>query len=295
MSKLKASEVAGRAAEQAVQVAGGWGYGCDHPRGEVVPRREALHDLRGHERIQRLVIGRTLGDAAAVAPLHHRARPPKAPGWARRSGRRDPPALARRRSGRCRTGRRSRRRRCSSPRCGILGPPRRPARLGLLLLPLGRARLRARPLGWAPGTSFGSPTVSPPAGGRAIASGVRCGVGAGAAAGPRPRRRAPRRGAGSWGGAAAARRLGGDLRGRAARHRRARDRLRRCGVPVSSVKSRFVVTTDPSGLSRGTSVTLSIASWKLSSRKSWRTYPRATAQVCRERGPSRRPSGSRSA
>ena len=50
MCKLKASEVAVRATEQAIQTCGGWGYISDLPGREVVPRREALHDLRGHER-----------------------------------------------------------------------------------------------------------------------------------------------------------------------------------------------------------------------------------------------------
>ena len=72
MSKLKASEVAVRATEQAVQVAGGWGYISDHPAKKRYRDAKLYTIFEGTSEIQRLVIGRTLGDAAAVAPLHHR-------------------------------------------------------------------------------------------------------------------------------------------------------------------------------------------------------------------------------
>ena len=70
MSKLKASEVAVRATEQACSVRR-LGLRQRPPGREVVPRRQALHDLRGHERDPAVVIGRALGGAAGEPPLHH--------------------------------------------------------------------------------------------------------------------------------------------------------------------------------------------------------------------------------
>jgi acyl-CoA dehydrogenase len=72
MSKLKASEVAVRIAEQAIQVAGGWGYIRDHPVEKWYRDAKLYTIFEGTSEIQRLVIGRTLGDATTVAPLHHR-------------------------------------------------------------------------------------------------------------------------------------------------------------------------------------------------------------------------------
>jgi acyl-CoA dehydrogenase len=72
MSKLKASEVAVRIAEQAIQVAGGWGYIKDHPAEKWYRDAKLYTIFEGTSEIQRLVIGRTLGDAAREAPLHHR-------------------------------------------------------------------------------------------------------------------------------------------------------------------------------------------------------------------------------
>ena len=59
MSKLKAGEVAVWATERAIQILGGNGYTREYPVERMAPRREDLHDLRGH-----------LGDPAA----RHRAR-----------------------------------------------------------------------------------------------------------------------------------------------------------------------------------------------------------------------------
>ena len=50
MAKLYASEVAVRVANEAVQVFGGYGFIKDYPGGEVLSRREALHDRRRHQR-----------------------------------------------------------------------------------------------------------------------------------------------------------------------------------------------------------------------------------------------------
>ena len=74
MSKLKASEVAVRITEQAIQVAGGWGYIRDHPVEKWYRDAKLYTIFEGTSEIQRLVIGRTLGDAATEAPLHHRTR-----------------------------------------------------------------------------------------------------------------------------------------------------------------------------------------------------------------------------
>ena len=50
MAKLYSSEIAVRAAEDGVQIHGGYGFVKDYPGREVLPRREAHHDRRGHER-----------------------------------------------------------------------------------------------------------------------------------------------------------------------------------------------------------------------------------------------------
>ena len=123
MSKLKASEVAVRCTEQAVQVAGGWGYVSDHPAEKWYRDAKLYTIFEGTSEIQRLVIGRTLGDAAEVAPLHHRApadgaalgrtlgrgtkRRSLAGASAMRAARRTPPALLK-------------------PAMRILGPPQKP-------------------------------------------------------------------------------------------------------------------------------------------------------------------------
>jgi acyl-CoA dehydrogenase len=70
MSKLKASEVAVRASEQAVQVCGGWGYVRDLPVEKWYRDAKLYTIFEGTSEIQRLVIGRTLAEAAPQGPLH---------------------------------------------------------------------------------------------------------------------------------------------------------------------------------------------------------------------------------
>ncbi len=123
MSKLKASEVAVRISEQAVQVAGGWGYVRDHPAEKWYRDAKLYTIFEGTSEIQRLVIGRTLGDARTEAPLHHRTpasgaaigrtlgrgtkRRSLAAGAAMRKAQRTPPALLK-------------------PAMRFLGPPQKP-------------------------------------------------------------------------------------------------------------------------------------------------------------------------
>ena len=72
MSKLKASEVAVRATEQAIQVCGGWGYLKDLPVEKWYRDAKLYTIFEGTSEIQRMVIGRTLGEAGEEGPLHHR-------------------------------------------------------------------------------------------------------------------------------------------------------------------------------------------------------------------------------
>jgi acyl-CoA dehydrogenase len=72
MSKLMASETAVRITEQAIQVCGGWGYVRDLPVEKWYRDAKLYTIFEGTSEIQRLVIGRTLGDAAGELPLHHR-------------------------------------------------------------------------------------------------------------------------------------------------------------------------------------------------------------------------------
>ena len=62
MSKLKASEVAVRAAEQAVQTCGGWGYVDDLPVEKWYRDAKLYTIFEGTSEIQRMVIGRTLSE-----------------------------------------------------------------------------------------------------------------------------------------------------------------------------------------------------------------------------------------
>src|SRR5919201_4064779 len=71
MSKLAASEVAVRATARAVQACGGWGYVRDLPVEKWYRDAKLYTIFEGTSEIQRLVIGRTLGDAADEPPLHH--------------------------------------------------------------------------------------------------------------------------------------------------------------------------------------------------------------------------------
>ena len=63
MSKLFAGETAVRVTEQAMQILGGNGYTREYPVERMAPRRQDLHDLRGH-----------LGDPAAGHRPHHLGR-----------------------------------------------------------------------------------------------------------------------------------------------------------------------------------------------------------------------------
>ena len=70
MSKLKASEVAVRATERAVQVCGGWGYIRDLPVEKWYRDAKLYTIFEGTSEIQRLVIGRTLAEAGPKGPTH---------------------------------------------------------------------------------------------------------------------------------------------------------------------------------------------------------------------------------
>src|SRR4051794_32958211 len=71
MSKLKSSEVAVRATEQAVQVLGGWGYIADHPVEKWYRDAKLYTIFEGTSEIQRVVISRAVAAHAGEPPLHH--------------------------------------------------------------------------------------------------------------------------------------------------------------------------------------------------------------------------------
>jgi alkylation response protein AidB-like acyl-CoA dehydrogenase len=71
MSKLMASEVAVRITEQAVQVAGGWGYVRDLPVEKWYRDAKLYTIFEGTSEIQRVVIGRALAATSGQGPLHH--------------------------------------------------------------------------------------------------------------------------------------------------------------------------------------------------------------------------------
>jgi acyl-CoA dehydrogenase len=71
MAKLKASEVAVRATEQAIQTLGGWGYITDHPVEKWYRDAKLYTIFEGTSEIQRVVIGRALGEAKGEPPVHH--------------------------------------------------------------------------------------------------------------------------------------------------------------------------------------------------------------------------------
>ena len=77
MSKMKASEVAVAMTERAIQVCGGWGYVRDLPVEKWYRDAKLYTIFEGTSEIQRLVIGRTLGDAADTPPLHHQSPTPR--------------------------------------------------------------------------------------------------------------------------------------------------------------------------------------------------------------------------
>ena len=76
MSKLKASEVAVRACEQAVQTMGGWGYIKDFPVEKWYRDAKLYTIFEGTSEIQRLVIGRALRAGASTDPLDQRMSHP---------------------------------------------------------------------------------------------------------------------------------------------------------------------------------------------------------------------------
>jgi acyl-CoA dehydrogenase len=86
MSKLKASEVAQRATEQAIQTCGGWGYISDLPVEKWYRDAKLYTIFEGTSEIQRMVIGRALGEAAGEPPVHH-SFPPDGPALGRAIGR----------------------------------------------------------------------------------------------------------------------------------------------------------------------------------------------------------------
>ncbi len=77
MSKLKASEVAVRACEQAVQILGGWGYIKDFPVEKWYRDAKLYTIFEGTSEIQRLVIGRALRGNANTQPLDQRLTRPR--------------------------------------------------------------------------------------------------------------------------------------------------------------------------------------------------------------------------
>jgi acyl-CoA dehydrogenase len=89
MSKLKASEVAVRATEQAVQVCGGWGYVKDRPVEKWYRDAKLYTIFEGTSEIQRVVIGRALDGAVGEPPLHHQT-PTDGPALSRAIGRGTP-------------------------------------------------------------------------------------------------------------------------------------------------------------------------------------------------------------
>jgi alkylation response protein AidB-like acyl-CoA dehydrogenase len=76
MSKLKASEVAVRACEQAVQTLGGWGYIKDFPVEKWYRDAKLYTIFEGTSEIQRLVIGRALRATASTESLDRRMQSP---------------------------------------------------------------------------------------------------------------------------------------------------------------------------------------------------------------------------
>ena len=89
MAKLRASEVAVRITERAVQVCGGWGYVKDLPVEKWLRDAKLYTIFEGTSEIQRVVIGRALSDSAGGLPLHHRG-PVDGPPLSRSLGRGTP-------------------------------------------------------------------------------------------------------------------------------------------------------------------------------------------------------------
>ena len=79
MSKLKASEVAQRATEQAIQVCGGWGYVRDLPVEKWYRDAKLYTIFEGTSEIQRMVISNALGAADGRPPMHVQLEPTGGP------------------------------------------------------------------------------------------------------------------------------------------------------------------------------------------------------------------------
>jgi acyl-CoA dehydrogenase len=77
MSKLKASETAVRACEQAIQTMGGWGYIKDFPVEKWYRDAKLYTIFEGTSEIQRLVISRALRARASTEPLDQRMQNPR--------------------------------------------------------------------------------------------------------------------------------------------------------------------------------------------------------------------------
>src|ERR1700733_2063345 len=77
MSKLKASETAVRACEQAIQTMGGWGYIKDFPVEKWYRDAKLYTIFEGTSEIQRLVIARALRARASTEPLDQRMANPR--------------------------------------------------------------------------------------------------------------------------------------------------------------------------------------------------------------------------
>ena len=76
MRKLKAGEVAVWATERAIQILGGNGYTREYPVERMAPRREDLHDLRGH--LGDPAAGDLAGDLGRADPLSRAAHSARA-------------------------------------------------------------------------------------------------------------------------------------------------------------------------------------------------------------------------
>ena len=85
MSKLKAGEVAVWATERAIQILGGNGYTREYPGRALAPRRQDLHDLRGH--LGDPAARDRAGDLGRPDPVAHPEQPAlrRASGWRRGS------------------------------------------------------------------------------------------------------------------------------------------------------------------------------------------------------------------
>ncbi len=97
MAKTFASDTAFAAANEAIQIHGGYGYMRDYPVGEVSPGRQALSDLRGNER-NSADGHRPRGDRAGqrIRPGRRTAaRPVKNPGIKRKRTLRERPFFSR--------------------------------------------------------------------------------------------------------------------------------------------------------------------------------------------------------